>query len=405
MNRYFLGAVGAALGLLAAQGALAQTPACGGLGANGSWIGGSQAGSDIATAGAALDGSGSAPMNGEIVTLFSLSSPTEVRVEARPGPGGDTVIDLLDAAGGLVISDDDGGGGLASRAEVMLGAGAYCLLTRGLGGDAVTADIRIGRTEHPALTAGSISAPDAEGCRPDTPAAQLGMGALMTGDRFSATNPVSVERHYRFSLDGSMPVTLTAEGESADPVLYLYDGMGNLVAENDDSNGLNSRIDLDVPPMAGQYCVTLAALSDENAPITLTVFEYSEAEYLRGLYNRGEAAPPLDGSHPFTALGSLQNRARQDVRATAGVASWFSVDLPEGGVLLVEAIAVDGADPTLTLFDDLGRRIGYNDDNADSLDSLLAVRVVPGTYILALNLLGEEGGAVRLAFERFARVP
>ncbi len=73
-------------------------------------------------------------------------------------------------------------------------------------------------------------------------------------------------------------------------------------------------------------------------------------------------------------------------------------------MLLVEAISLTEGDPTLTLFDDLGRQTGFNDDNGENLDSLLAVRVQPGLQMFAVKLLGEGGGSIRLALERFERV-
>ncbi len=400
-----LGGVAVAALLAGALPALAQAPSCGGVGATGAWIGGGEGNSDVSTAAIAFDTRDTAARNGEIVTLFSVSSPTEVRVEALPDMGGDTVIDLLDASGGIVTSDDDGGGGLASRAEVMLEPGEYCLLTRGLGGEPVTADIRVGRSDQESLTAGSFFQEDLESCTADTPATQLGTAALgASGVTLSATNSVEAESFYRFSTDGTVPVTVTAQNEAADPVIYLYDSAGELLAENDDFDGLNSRIDLDTPLAAGEYCVAVRALSSETDPITITVSEFSEQDYLAGLYDRGEAAPPLDGSYPVTDLGFLENRMRQDVRVTAGTASWFTVEMPEGGVLLVEAISLAESDPTLTMFDDLGRQIGFNDDNGENLNSLLAVRVQPGLHMFAVNLLGEGGGSIRLALERFERV-
>ncbi len=405
MTYSHLGAVSIAALLAGAVPALAQAPSCGGVGATGTWIGGDEQTSDIATAAMAFDTNATAVRNGEIVSLFSVSSATQVRVEAMPDASGDTVIDLLDASGAIVASDDDGGGGLASRAEVMLEPGAYCLLTRGLGGDPVTADIRVGRMDQPALTSGSFVQQDLEACTADTPAVQLGTAALgASGVTLSATHAAEAEAFYRFATDGTVAVSIRAENEAADPLIYLYDEAGTLIAENDDFDGLNARIDQDQPLAAGTYCVSVRALSDATAPITVTVQEFNEADYLRSLYDQGQTAPPLDGSYPVTDLGLLENRARQDVRVSAGTASWFSVEMPEGGVLLVEAIALAEADPTLTMFDDLGRQIGFNDDNGENLDSLLAVRVQPGVHMFALNLLGDGGATIRLALERFERV-
>jgi len=46
----------------------------------------------------------------EYVSLFNLSGPTDVRVEAQGRGAGDPQIDLIDAEGNIMLSDDDGGG-------------------------------------------------------------------------------------------------------------------------------------------------------------------------------------------------------------------------------------------------------------------------------------------------------
>jgi hypothetical protein len=136
--------------------AMAQAPTCGGIGAEGAWIAGDPAASDIALAPEALTRAATpVPENGDSVSFFSLASPMAVRIEAQAsGPTGDPVIELYDAAGIMVVTDDDSGGGLSSRAETELAAGQYCLLVRGFADSPLTADIRVGRLEHEALTVG-----------------------------------------------------------------------------------------------------------------------------------------------------------------------------------------------------------------------------------------------------------
>jgi hypothetical protein len=119
------------------------------------------------------------------------------------------------------------------------------------------------------------------------------------------------------------------------------------------------------------------------------------------MYDRGEASPPLDGSYPVTALGDIGNRLRQDVTST-GVTTWYSLDVNEAGLLLVEAVTNNIGDPTLVLFDDFGRQIAFNDDNGTSLDSLLTARVMPGTYLVGVRQLSEGTSVLtRLLFERY----
>jgi hypothetical protein len=399
----------AALGLVLAGPLAAQTTMCGGLAAQGTWINGSEGASDIATSPEAFDGGGFAGSNEAIVSLFSTSQPLDGRVEAKPQPGQDTVI-VVDSAGGmLLLSDDDGGGGLASRAETNLAPGSYCLVTRGIEGSPVTAEVRVGRLEHPALTDGGMITEDNTGCTANTPATTLGMGPIdgSLASGIEMTGSVDDTPFYRFDLAGTQSLSITATNADADPVITLYDANGLLIAENDDFDGLNSRIDMTDGLAPGTYCIGVRALNDTALPITLAVTSFSEADYLAGLYDRAEAAPPLDGSHPIEDLGELQNRLRADTRV-GDAAQWIKFDIWGESLVVIDAIALDQIDPVLTLFDDLGRQVGYNDDGGpETLDSMLAARVSTGTYLLAVSQVGgaDSGtsGRIRVAIERYVR--
>ena len=153
---------------------------------------------------------------------------------------------------------------------------------------------------------------------------------------------------------------------------------------------------------AGTYCIAVSALSDENAPITVSVTEYDAEEALQSLYARGEAAPPLDGSIPFTELGILESRIRQDVQANDDV-TWFTLEVEDNSLLVVEAIGGGNSDPWLVVYDDLGREIGQNDDYGDGLDSLVMARVQSGVYIVGVRQYDSNSGLIRLLAERYVR--
>ncbi len=57
---------------------------CGGIGAGGQWLGGDEAGSDIATAGNYLEQTALVLMNTNYVGLFTTSQAMDLRIEARP---------------------------------------------------------------------------------------------------------------------------------------------------------------------------------------------------------------------------------------------------------------------------------------------------------------------------------
>ncbi|WP_281980831.1 DVUA0089 family protein [Thalassorhabdomicrobium marinisediminis] len=381
---------------LAALPAAAQDDSlCGGIGAAGQWLGGEEGASDLATAPDYLEQMALVLMQNEYVGLFTVSEAGAYRIEAQGRGGGDTVLDLRNAAGELVASDDDSGGDAASRIETDLAAGTYCAALRSFDGTPLTGFLRAGRSEHEALTPGfEMSTPDdTGGC--DMANAQ----ALALGE--PAQNPWRDQRYYRLSLDAPTSVTFTAENESADPILTLYDGNGGWLAENDDFDGLNSRIDIVEPLAAGDYCIAISTYGDETAAITVTAKAYDPMEVQRNLYDRGEASPPLDGAYPVTDLGELQTRQREDLTAT-GIATWYAFEVTQPGLVLVEAIAQGYGDPLLTMYDDLGRQVGYNDDSMNSLDSQLTVRVQAGTYLVAVKQVDSAAsGPIRLLFERY----
>lgn len=399
----FLAAVLA--GSLAAPALAQDDTLCGGAGANGQWIGGTSETSDLAAANAAMNLQMQVPASGEAVALFSVTQDSEVRLEARGQGDGDPVIELTDANGNFVVSDDDSGGNRASRIERLLPAGDYCLSTSAFGGSPMTADIRVGLAAHEPLTDGIQGTEAAVACTPDIDAPQLVDGPLNAalGTPITAANSASATPFYRFSLTERTPLSFTLNNSDADPVLSLFDADGNLLEENDDFQGLNSRIDLADGLAAGDYCIGVRALSNPDLPINLEISEYDEQAVLRARFATAETSPPLDGSFPVEDLGVVATRMRTDTRV-AEEAVWFQFEVEEPGLLLIEAIGDPNVDPMLSLFDDLGRKIEVNDDANDALDSRIAARVFPGTFVLAVHQYSgslDSAGTIRVTIERF----
>jgi hypothetical protein len=400
-----------ALGLTAMAMPAAAQSLCGGVGDNGQWIGGTEETSDISTAAAHLEQMALVLMGNEYVALFNVSAATDVRVEAEGRGAGDPVIDLRNAAGDIIMSDDDSGGNSASRAEVFLEPGSYCLSMRSYDGTPMTGFVRVGLLSHEALTDG-FSAID-----PVDPIDDGFYGACNLAAAFpmidgpvddmlntggvTVTGSATEFPYWTFQLASDQMITVTANNEMADPLIAIYDEFGNWIGENDDFNGLNAQIDVSYPLYAGTYCITVSALSDPMAPIDVTVTAFDQAAAMIGMYDRGEAAPPLDGSYPVTDLGALDGRIRQDIQ-TGDTTTWFSVDVKEGGLLVVEAITNGMGDPWLVVFDDFGRQVSYNHDANNTLDAMIAARVLPGTYVIGVANLGSgQQVLTRMLFERY----
>ncbi|MBI1416940.1 MAG: ABC transporter substrate-binding protein [Limimaricola sp.] len=427
------------LGLAAAV-ALASPAAaaglCGGIGDHGQWIGGAEAGSDITTVSDYQQQMALVLADSTYVALFSTSAPTDVRVEAEGRGGGNPAITLYDASGAVMLTDDDSGGNGSARGEMTLQPGTYCLEMHSVSNQPMTGFVRVSRGDQEALTTGAsdmgntdlgnsqpsdqssdmgtgdtsssdgssdMAAGDGS-CTDATNAAALGNGPIdgQLGDGVTGSASADATPFWRFTLDQPQAVTITAKNENADPSITLYDSTGGYLADNDDFDGLNSRIDMSSPLPAGNYCIAVQALTDTTLPIDVKVARFDPAEALRASYDRGEAAPPLDGSYPVTDLGPLGARMRTDIRNT-DKAEWFTIRISEPGIITIDAISTDGnGDPSLGLFDDLGRTVAKNDDNGNSLDAQIIAKVNPGLYMIAVQDLNGSGqGFTRLAMERF----
>lgn len=407
--------VAVATALLTAQ-ASAQDATCGGLGDGAPWIGGAPAASDIATVPAALSASGVAvPRDGRAVARFSVGRAMNVRVEAASqDPSGDPLLELYDADGRLVVLDDDSGGGLAARAELDLMPGAYCLAVRGFDDGALSADLRVSRLDMAALTvglaggfAGTEGLPLFVGVQPclaDTPATPLGAGPVdgQLALGVVATNSVTDVPYYRFSLATAQTISVRAENPAADPYIYVFDGAGGLLGENDDFETLNSRIDFTTALPPGSYCIGMRALSNADAPVTVSVRGFDQAAVDRALYAAADAAPPPGAGYPVTDLGVLPASSLRDVQVSGDRAVFYSFDIDAPGLLLITADAVSDSDPWLRFFDADGTMIADNDDANQSLNSELAVRVRPGRYTIGVRQYSEaSNGVIRVGIQRY----
>lgn len=368
----------------------------------GDWIGGTSEGSDISAAESYLEQMALVLSANAHVSLFSVSALSDVRIEAAGRGNGDPAIQVYDASGALIAEDDDSGGFGASRLELALDEGSYCISTVSYDGSPMSAFVRVGLIGQEPLTEGiDDSATGAGEEAGNTVACAEAPQIGVLDGTISATGSASQSRMWQFNLPEDTAISITAENEAADPTILLTNIAGDYIAENDDFDGLNSRIDVTSPLPAGDYCLEVDALSDAEEQISLTVDVYDAQAALAVLYDRGEAAPPLDGSVAFTDLGDLQSRLRSDV-PIAPEASWLRFSVPESGLVLIEALGTGaGSDPWIALYDDLGRQIGLNDDFGGGLDSQITARVNPGDYLLAVKQVGEGGGFVRLLAERY----
>ena len=375
-------------------------PICGGISVVGDWAGGAEGASDVATAEAPLSGEGQVPIAGHLVRMFSLSEPSEVRIEVAARPAGDPYISVYDAGGDEVAADDDSGGNFAARAEVQLEAGTYCLAARSYESGVTDVAFRIGRTDQEALTEGAVdSAPGAApGERMGTGPGCFEDGVPMLGEALDAEGlsaPLATSATLAdapavgFDLAAPAAVSITATSDAGDPLITLIDEAGTELAENDDFEGLNSRIDMTAPLPAGRYCVEIDDLNGAYNEIEIGLSAFDPDADRRRRIASGEIMPSAGDEVEIRDLGTVGATAMAEVPITDETA-WLAFDLPEAGLLLAETVTPDG-DPSLVLFDRVGRRIAFNDDGPDSLESQMVARLFPGRYVIGVRLVDGEG--------------
>lgn len=382
-------------------------------GAEAIWLGETGAASDISATDAPLTAEIAVPARGAAHVAFRVGADQQaLRIETVAE--GDPQIALSTQDGDLIAENDDNDWSLNSEIETALGPGGYCIAVSSVNGDAIQANVQVSRPDQPRLmnepTGGSGAIAD---CTADTPSVAFGEAAL---DKVLAQGPAELpvggtEASYlRFHLDAPATLTLRAASDGLDPHVKLFDSGGAMLAENDDADGTDSRLDFIEPLAAGDYCLGVAALSPGAGQITVSATVLDRQQFLNNAYRRGEIAPPHDGSYPMEQIDL--NRAKQFTVLHDGRAKWLGLQIDKPTVMIVDAFgSLAGVDSKLVIFAETGAPISDNDDFGGTINARLGpVLLEPGRYAMALTDVNRQdggGGAVRpivLTFDRFQRV-
>ncbi|MDM7459367.1 MAG: hypothetical protein P3W94_008465 [Paracoccus sp. (in: a-proteobacteria)] len=334
-----------------------------------------------------------------------------LRIEAMAIDVGDPSLVLATPDGRILAENDDTLGGLNARIETVLEPGSYCVRMIPVGNPAIRAAVQVSREDQPALLA---APPDLEtaACRAETEADALTEGpldvALASGQITRQTGAALA--YLRFTLRDPASITLRASSEVLDPVLKLFDADGALIAENDDADGLNARLDFPTPLAQGEYCIGVASLAAGDGAIEVSAETLDRDRFLRAAWRKAEMAPPLDSGYQMQQIDL--GRDRETVLLHDGTTQWLVFGVERPSVIIVNAIGnSSGVDSKLLLFGPDGALLASDDDGGQDLDARLGpVLLEAATYRLAVQDVArneQAAGPVRpvnLIFDRFERV-
>ena len=173
-------------------------------------------------------------------------------------------------------SNDEGVGKNARRIYTPDAAGTYYVRAQNSNGsDTGTYTLSV-----IVLGANGASEADTDFPSNNTTTGRVNVGASVTGNIESATDSdwfrVDLEagKEYQIDLEGNE----TSKGTLADPSLALYNGVGNLIIENDDAEyalALNSGLVI-TPTSAGTFYLKATTANSETGTYTLSVREVDD---------------------------------------------------------------------------------------------------------------------------------
>lgn len=380
------------------------------------WFGQDADASDLSTAEGPLNQTLDLPAGKKAVLAFKVGTAgSGMRIELAPNSDSDPTLQVLNASGELIGSNDDFGSGLGSRVEADLAPGNYCAVIEEVNNAAMNVNARASRSDQPALinendTSGGGSSIAA--CTSTTeaqPFSEAALSAAVASGRVNVGIQVPGPKYLRLELAEPTPLVFRATANGPDPQIALFDANGSLIAENDDAEDLNSRLDFPDALAAGTYCLGVTSINDSSGRIDVSAEKLDRASYLRAAFERGEI-PPTAGSD-FTAEPLDLKSTQPTVALLGNAAAWFELNVEEESVLIVNAYGqMAGIDTKLRLFGPNGQMIEEIDDVEGSTDARVGPRLFqPGRYSLALMKVGTSDGGVgatrpvMISTERFVR--
>jgi hypothetical protein len=321
---------------------------------------------------------------------FSLDAPSDVTLRTE-STGGDPTLTLYDQNGRMRTWDDDSGGDLQALISESLPAGTYCAQLRPAGSSPVEFEVTVVVLEPGLRTAPGTAGPCSD------PAAVRDLALNLS----SPVAPVTFDGvtdgetglgDFRITLSEMLSLRIDAASSELDTYLTVLDAAGNIMGENDDFEGLNSRVDVTLP--AGEYCVSVRDFGYSSGPFTVALAESDGTD---------TPMPTTSGQMPcgdpaeVTLLSNAFGPGSEPITQSWAVdpdrlLSEFSVIVTNGVAVRIDAQS-GFFDTILDLHDMSGGFIAGNDDGPDGgTDSRIDATLAAGEYCVTVRGFGDSYG-------------
>ena len=292
---------------------------------------------------------------------------------------GDTYLQLLDPDGNVIAENDDSGYSLNSSLDTDLPSdGEYTIVATSFG-EQDTFEYELSLN----VSAGGEGGADLRSIQPgQTRDSELDESDPQAGFLRGYYEPVT------FDGESGQSVTIDMSSGQGDTYLMLYGPDGNRIAQNDDYDGLNSRIEATLEE-DGEYTIIATSFDDEatfDYELSLSTGEPAEAVDLRSI------------SYGETANGSIDS-ADPESQSYRGNYEPVTFEGSSGDNVTIEMTSDD--DTYLILLGPDGTIVAENDDY-EGLDSRIETSLPSdGTYtIVATSYSSEATFDYELTLER-----
>ncbi len=384
-------------------------------------------------------------------------------IETTSGPGGDTILEVLDACGGTVLAcDDDGGAGFLSLISLTVTSGTtYWVRASGWNGGAgpISLDIScaaiamedcadgidndgdmLADCDDPDCAMDAACLPPAnDDCANATPTGEA-VGIMLDSTNgtvdgtFSCGLPApDVWLEYTPSDNGLATITTTA-GPGGDTILEVLDACGGMSLGCDDDGGTGFLSTLDVPVSLGStYAIRLSGWNGGTGAISvdITLTPAAVEDCVDGTDNDADgfvdcsdpdcamdaacltpdncvgAVPISVGVTPFdTTAATTDTPMNGCSTSTIRNDLWYEFTAGGNGTITISTCDDADFDTRLAIFTDCNTNtcVAQNDDGpgCGGFTSQLSTALMAGTYYISVGAFSSTGfgtGNITLSFD------